>query len=235
MKTVMTVVVTLLIMSGLFGGLIACANEDSSNGDTPTEPATQPQEQPTGTSPTPVPPTPPVQGAIEIQLRVGDTHTIILESNPTTGYQWQIGPEFDERLVELVEQSYEPRSDALGSGGQESFTFRALARGYLEFGINYARSWETQPIKSQRYIFNIGVDANLAEAMSEADARTLAASSECGQQGALKEKAFYNDWTGTWWIDLDVEKPGCYPACVVDVETGQTEINWRCTGALPPQ
>lgn len=28
------------------------------------------------------------------------------------------------------------------------------------------------------------------------------------------------------------EKPGCNPACVVDIETNETEINWRCTRAF---
>jgi serpin B len=73
----------------------------------------------------------------------------------------------------------------------------------------------------------------LAEAMSEEEARDIAASSECGKAGALLEDAFYNDGTGTWWIDLDAEKEGCSPACVVNVRTGEAEINWRCTGAIP--
>lgn len=44
-----------------------------------------------------------------------------------------------------------------------------------------------------------------------------------------------NEFTGTYWIDLDIEKEGCNPACVVNVETREAEINWRCTGLLPPE
>ena len=33
--------------------------------------------------------------------------------------------------------------------------------------------------------------------------------------------------------DLDIEKAGCNPACVINVETRTAEINWRCTGLLP--
>jgi len=41
-----------------------------------------------------------------------------------------------------------------------------------------------------------------------------------------------NNYTGTYWIDLDIDKPGCNPACVVDTVTKTAEINWRCTGLI---
>ncbi len=69
-----------------------------------------------------------------------------------------------------------------------------------------------------------GGELTLEEAMA------IAKSSECGSQ--LNKNAFYNENSQTWWIDLDIEKEGCNPACVVDVNTGQAEINWRCTGLL---
>lgn len=52
------------------------------------------------------------------------------------------------------------------------------------------------------------------------------------KEGALKETHFCNDSTGTWWIDFspDILKEGCNPACVIFVDTGETEINRRCTG-----
>lgn len=72
-----------------------------------------------------------------------------------------------------------------------------------------------------------------APAMTEAEARAIAEQSECAEAGALAETAFFNPVTGTWWIDLAADKPGCAPACVVDVATGAAEVNWRCTGLLP--
>ena len=173
--------------------------------------------------------------ATAIELRVGDTHTVALESNPTTGYQWELGFEFDEKLLELVEQRYEPDSSLVGSGGHDLFTFRALAQGMVEFPFDYKRSWEDQVLKADRYIFNIGAPVDLSGEMSEAEAREIAKSGDCAEEGGLGENAFYNDWTGTWWIDLNVQKEGCSPACVVNAATGQAEINWRCTGALPPK
>lgn len=70
----------------------------------------------------------------------------------------------------------------------------------------------------------------LALAMTEAEARAIATQSACLQAGALAETAFFNPVTGTWWIDLAASKPGCAPACVVDVVARTAEVNWRCTG-----
>jgi len=66
------------------------------------------------------------------------------------------------------------------------------------------------------------------------EAEEIAKNSECLQEGKLKETYFCNEYTGTWWLDLNVEKkPGCNPACVINVETKKAEINWRCTGLIP--
>jgi len=58
--------------------------------------------------------------------------------------------------------------------------------------------------------------------------------SECSK-GNLKETYMCNEVTGTWWFDLDIEKQGCMPACVVNVATKEAEINWRCTGLIMPE
>jgi len=62
------------------------------------------------------------------------------------------------------------------------------------------------------------------------DAKSIAINSECGNR--LKETYMCNNYTGTYWIDLDIDEPGCNPACVIDLETRQAEINWRCTGLI---
>ncbi|MFO7966159.1 MAG: hypothetical protein R6U44_00975 [Archaeoglobaceae archaeon] len=66
------------------------------------------------------------------------------------------------------------------------------------------------------------------ECMSITEARKIAVNSECGDN--LTDSYTCNNNSGTWWIDLDIEKKGCNPACVVDVIDKQAEINWRCTG-----
>lgn len=72
-----------------------------------------------------------------------------------------------------------------------------------------------------------GAELSLDEAVE------IAENSECTAEGELKETRFCNQNTGTWWIDLEIDKPGCNPACVIDVNEKTTEINWRCTGLIP--
>ncbi len=69
--------------------------------------------------------------------------------------------------------------------------------------------------------------------MSISEAREIALASDCVENGTLKDTSMCNEVTGTWWIDLDIEKEGCSPACVVDIVEETSEINWRCTGLLP--
>ena len=71
------------------------------------------------------------------------------------------------------------------------------------------------------------------------EALLIAQDSECTEKGTLTDTYIYNEFTKTWWIDLEMkpqfENELCNPACVVNEETKTAEINWRCTGALPPE
>jgi hypothetical protein len=77
-------------------------------------------------------------------------------------------------------------------------------------------------------------DKNTGAKLSYQEAVEIAQNSECLEQGQLKETRVCNEGTGTWWIDLDIDKPGCMPACVINLSDRAAEINWRCTGVLPP-
>jgi hypothetical protein len=158
--------------------------------------------------------------SLSVELREGDTHQVALDNDPASDCDWDV--EFSEAYLELIGRASDEEAN------QEVFTFRARRNGVTEAYFSCTRPHE---------VFlhvTIGADPALAETMSETEAREIAETSECGEAGDLKQSAFYNDWTATWWIDLDAEKEGCNPACVVDVRTGKAEINWRCTGVLAP-
>jgi len=76
------------------------------------------------------------------------------------------------------------------------------------------------------------IKADTGERLSFSDAQQIALVSDCILEGGLKETYMCNGATGTWWIDLDIEKEMCNPACVINVATMQAEINWRCTGVI---
>lgn len=67
--------------------------------------------------------------------------------------------------------------------------------------------------------------------MPLAQARLIAAAGECAAL-TLLDTQVCNEHTAAWWLDLSSDKPNCAPACVVNVVTGESEINWRCLGLM---
>ena len=159
------------------------------------------------------------------ELRVGDTYTLSLDANGATENQWQV--EFDTAFLELGERTYTPNTDAAGANGKEVFTFHALKPGVTEAYFSYTRHDEV--------IVNFTIGVSPDETMALDEALDIAQRSVCVEVGTLSENATLNDWTGTWWIDLNADKDGCAPACVVDIADQTAEVNWRCTGGLPAE
>ncbi len=73
-----------------------------------------------------------------------------------------------------------------------------------------------------------GENEEKCNGMDLSEAKQIA--SQCN--ATLKEPYVCNEITKTWWLDLNLEKSGCSPACVVNTETRTAEINWRCTGLV---
>lgn len=74
---------------------------------------------------------------------VDQEFTIALDSNPTTGYKWQVS--HDVTMLSLVEDRYEPDEKAaglVGAGGTQYYRFKALRKGNTEVILIYMRPWE---------------------------------------------------------------------------------------------
>ena len=73
--------------------------------------------------------------------------------------------------------------------------------------------------------------------MSHVEALQIAKQSPCKKEGIIFPFSHNcNEYSGTWWINMIVSNhKGCFPACVVDIETKNAKINWRCTGLIPPK
>lgn len=68
--------------------------------------------------------------------------------------------------------------------------------------------------------------------MTVTDALSIARASSCTDAGNISDvDAVYNNNSKTWWLAIQMTRPGCSPACVV-YENRSAEINWRCTGAI---
>ncbi|MFC1701067.1 protease inhibitor I42 family protein [Patescibacteria group bacterium] len=87
-----------------------------------------------------------------IEVDNGENFLINLESNITTGYQWE--GEYDENYIQFISKEYvKSLPELIGSGGIEVFNFLALQNGDTEIVFSYLRSWEGEAIK--KIIYNI--------------------------------------------------------------------------------
>lgn len=83
-----------------------------------------------------------------LELVKGQTMVLILESNPTTGYDWEIINLDAAVLKQAGEVDYKSDSMLTGSGGMDTWTFEAVGSGETHLQLIYHRSWEkdTPPI-----------------------------------------------------------------------------------------
>jgi predicted secreted protein len=88
-----------------------------------------------------------------IHARVNEEITIVIESNPSTGYNWQ--PHFNEGALELMDSDFVPESLAMGSGGVEVFRFLPKKAGKEKIKMSYKRQWEQKPVKEMVYSIRI--------------------------------------------------------------------------------
>jgi inhibitor of cysteine peptidase len=81
----------------------------------------------------------------DIPLKVGQTFSIALPENPTTGYRWifvqKCGP-----TCSLIGDSFDPRTHLLGSPGVHEWHFRADAPGTATVDMRLAREWDPNSV-----------------------------------------------------------------------------------------
>jgi inhibitor of cysteine peptidase len=122
MKRITLLLIAIILLTG-------CGTSSPTASPTPTLP-------PTAETPSSLPePTDPTQ---LITVKTGETFELVLSSNPSTGYHWEIIPESDGNGVELVSQDYVAEQPVMpGSGGVDVWTFRALNAGDITITLGY--------------------------------------------------------------------------------------------------
>lgn len=80
-----------------------------------------------------------------IRTKTGETFTVALESNPTTGYGWALDGKEDATVVRKVSDEFvgKPHPPGMvGVGGTERWTFQAAKPGKTALRFIYRRPWE---------------------------------------------------------------------------------------------
>ncbi|MGQ9474937.1 MAG: protease inhibitor I42 family protein [Actinomycetota bacterium] len=77
--------------------------------------------------------------SVPIVVEKGQEFVIVLESNPSAGYRWQLGEELDAGVLSLQKVEYEePSPEERGKPGEERWTFKAEGLGRTSVVLVYS-------------------------------------------------------------------------------------------------
>ena len=84
-----------------------------------------------------------------VYIEKEDSFNIALDSNPATGYSWEIRP-YKDSVIKFIKSKYRVKSKRIGSPGKRIIEFKALSRGRTALDLLYLRVWEKNkaPIKT---------------------------------------------------------------------------------------
>lgn len=92
-----------------------------------------------------------------IVLSPNHSFEIVLPSNPTTGYSWDVHVSNSD-IVNNVAQKYVPdASGRVGVGGNTTWTLRTEKAGETELVFSYLRTWEkeVQPTRIVKFTIHV--------------------------------------------------------------------------------
>ena len=101
-----------------------------------------------------------------LHLDKGDTFTVLLVTNPSTGFLWEFArPLYDETVMILRGDKYIRPDDQLRTGapGKRSLTFLAEGSGRTGLKLVYRRPWEKRPPTKEFNIMVIVKDGTESE------------------------------------------------------------------------
>jgi inhibitor of cysteine peptidase len=80
----------------------------------------------------------------QIELTEGQVLVVSLESNPATGYLWEIEEADKTILHQTGKMEFEPESHLLAAPGKQILRFEAVAAGQTRLRLVYRRPWEKE-------------------------------------------------------------------------------------------
>jgi predicted secreted protein len=89
----------------------------------------------------------------QVELELGKLLVVTLESNPSTGYRWELIENNESILKQFGQVEFKPSETSeppmVGAGGWEIFRFKAISAGQMTLELIYHRSWENvEPLKT---------------------------------------------------------------------------------------
>lgn len=90
------------------------------------------------------------------EVQAGDQFTVVLESNASTGFSWELERPLDSGVVTKVENVYvEQDTDVVGAPGRQEITFEAVGDGSTFIQLWYIRVFDDPPEPADRAQFEV--------------------------------------------------------------------------------
>lgn len=103
-------------------------------------------------------------------VKPGDQFSVVLESNPTTGYAWALTEPLPSEVLRLVEDRYhEPETDLVGAPGLQELVFEGVGDGSTYIQLWYVRSFDDPPAPAERAQFEVIVGSGVPAGSDDAD------------------------------------------------------------------
>ncbi len=98
----------------------------------------------------------------QVELAVGDTLTLSLCSNATTGFQWGPAAIADESVLQETNRRFQSPEEVgtepvVGAPGEEIWTFEALRAGQTTVDLEYSQPWEGGEKGAWTYVLTVMV------------------------------------------------------------------------------
>jgi inhibitor of cysteine peptidase len=165
------IITTTTASSGSFAqqGPIADGTDEQDRNQTRLmDPTTHPNITSSGSQQSIMPPlnqsTLPVSTNATLSVKINQQFYITLDSNPTTGYEWQIASVSNPDVVGFVSSQYiPPESQLLGAGGKQILTFNATQEGNATVMLQYVRPFETGVPPVSIYVSEVMVENGIQQ------------------------------------------------------------------------
>ena len=91
-----------------------------------------------------------------VSVKVGDTVSVRLPENPTTGYSWAIDS-IDAKRLEADAPTYQGEGAGLGTGGTRTWRLVGRAPGRTRLGLKRWRHWEGDASVVERFAVTLDI------------------------------------------------------------------------------
>lgn len=85
-------------------------------------------------------------------VKVGETFEVLLETNASTGFQWQVHEKTDNVTVvsnQVQSNQSDSQTPVVGAPSQQLWVFKANTVGNAKIQLVYVRSWEADQVAKQ--------------------------------------------------------------------------------------